>query len=174
MSYDHDPLANDDGASSGNPIRTDRSKAGTSRFGLLIEDIGDIMTGDYGDYRLITGELLYQVDALGGTADEPEAAPEVGDTVSYLVGNWVEPEDGKPRHIQEEIQKSVRKVTKRPGFVRQGDTLHVKLVELVMTKANGTKYPKNKEFGRHVVLVERPTPDSDPLADTIQSDDAPF
>ena len=80
---------------------------------------------------------------------------------------------GNKGKIQEEIQKSVRKVTKRPGFVKPGDTLHVKFVELVMTKKNGQKYPKNKEFGRHVVLVERPD-NSDPLAQETGSEDVPF
>jgi len=168
----YDPLADDEGTQSGNPIRTDRSKPG-SRFGILVEDIGDIQSGDYGDYRLITGELVYEVDAVGGTVDEPSDAPAPGEQVSFLVGNWVEPGEGQPRHIQEEIQKSVRKVTKRPGFVKPGDTLHVKFVELVMTKKNGQKYPKNKEFGRHVVLVERPD-NSDPLAQETGTEDVPF
>lgn len=157
----YDPFASGDPTpeAAGNPIRTDRKKAGSSRFTIEVTDVSDPVDGDYGQYVLVSGVLKFQVDASGGTQDEPQPAPEVGEDVTYLV-SWG---DGAPKHVQEEIQRAVKRAGGRKGeFVKAGDVLSVKLVELVEKKANGTRYPKGKEFGKHAAVVSRPEPADDP------------
>lgn len=158
-----DPWANgegdDDSGTSYPPIRIDREAAGTSRFGLKVQDISDVLEGDYGNYVLVVGELLYAVDALGGKQEDPEPAPEVGETVQTLIP--FKDEDPKVKgHIQEEIDKALKRIKVRGGgFLKPGDTFHLKLVELQAANSKGKKYPKGKEFGKHAVKVERPEPD---------------
>lgn len=147
----------DDNEGSSNPtIRIDREHAGSSRFGLKVDSISDVREGEYSNYVLLVGELQYATDALSGTQDDPEPAPEVGTVVQFLVpfGEG----DQKQGHIQEEIDKALRRKGDR-GFVKPGDTLHVKLMELKEKNAKGKRYPKGKEFGKHAVKVDRPAPD---------------
>lgn len=157
---------------SANPIRTDRSKAGTSSFSLKVDDVSDVREGDYGSYVLVSGEVTRQVDTVGGNSEDPGDSPVVGDYASYLV-SWSE-DTTAARHVQEEIQKAVKRAGgPLRGFVKPGDLLHVKLLELQAATKAGKKYPKGKEFGRHAFKVERHI--VDPFAATEgQSDDLPF
>jgi hypothetical protein len=157
----------DDEGSSYPPIRIDRAHPGTSRLGIKVEGISDVLEGDYGDYVLVSGELLYQVDAVGGKQDDPEPAPEVGETVQFLIP--FKNDDPKVMgHIQEEIDKALRRTKAGRGFLKVGDTFHVKLVELQAKNSKGKAYPKDKQFGKHAVKVERPAPDFP------EGDDLPF
>lgn len=157
----YDPFASGDPATgpAGNPIRTDRKKAGTSRFTIEVTDVSEPVEGDFGEFVLVSGVLKFQEDAIGGTADEPGPAPEVGEDVTYLV-SWG---GDRPKPVQEEIEKAVKRAGGRKGeFVKPGDVLSVKLAELMYKNSKGKAYPKGKEFGRHVAVVVRPEPADDP------------
>src|SRR4051812_21187754 len=100
MSVDPWDDGSEDEGTSYPTIRIDRAHPGSSRFGIKVDEISEVREGEYSDYVLLVGELQYATDALSGTQDDPEPAPEVGSTVQFLVP-FAEG-DKKPGHLQEE------------------------------------------------------------------------
>lgn len=127
------------------------AEAGDYFEGIVTRVSGEF-TGDYGPYYFVN------VDVKGGQGLEVPIGEDAGYPVS--LEKQQKPEEiragkaPKPGHVHEELQKALKRAGK--SDLQEGDTLGVKLVELVYNE----KHPTWKPFRKHIVVVQPAEPKS--------------
>lgn len=121
-------------------------------FAVTVTDISDEMTGDYGTYFFVTGEIV---------EGEGEEVPAVGEEGTFLFPRTRSNGDDTP------IFKELRKALGKASGLQIGDLLGVKLIELITHSAKGKKY--GKPFRKTGVVVQSAQP-----ASVFNSSEVPF